>query len=312
MPRSERQVPSIYFGRPGALVTLPWPRGDLDKPYERPVFAFQTGSGQYAISTLPAGSRLISLNWNALHVESHALLGQYWSGANGTGPWALLDPSVPNLLLPNQAGATGSLNDATGFATTTGAANAGTLISSTAEIHRVGGSRSLRWQFPVAAASLPTTYLVPPYRNWYGVPVQPAVPYTFSLWAKPDGVVDSAISLAAKLQWYAADGTLLGDFSSGDIALSGWTRVHTSMISPAIPPANTAYARPILVAIGSTITTGASLYLDEFQLEQDSVANSWAPGTGARAVEIMSLTDRVPFESRMRQGVILTLRELAS
>jgi len=47
-------------------------------------------------------------------------------------------------------------------------------------------------------------------------------------------------------------------------------------------------------------------------LEQDSVVNAWAPGTGIRPVEITDLNDAVPFEARFRQGLTLNLRELAA
>jgi hypothetical protein len=78
----------------------------------------------------------------------------------------------------------------------------------------------------------------------------------------------------------------------------------------ATAPAGTAYVRPIIVADGTTITTGASLYLDEMLLEQDSAFNSWAPGSGTRPVEILSLTDVIPFDTRFRRAVNMTLQEL--
>ena len=35
MVRDSRYWPNVYFGRPGALTTLPWPRGGVDRPYEK-------------------------------------------------------------------------------------------------------------------------------------------------------------------------------------------------------------------------------------------------------------------------------------
>jgi hypothetical protein len=304
-------VPSVYFGRPGALVTLPWPRGDVDKPYERLTFDFVSGSGQHTVLSMLQGSRIYSLNWNALHVDNFALLAQYWEGAMGSGPWVLVDPSIPNLLLPNQASATNSSYDTTGWATETGAANMGVLFSSTAGgtlQHRSGAQRALRWQFNVTPATTPVLVPQPAYRNWYGIPVQVGLPYTFSTWARPDSVVDSSITCAAKIVWLDAAGAAISTVTSGDIVMTGWTKLTATGTAPA----GAYYARPICAAVGSTILVGASIYVDELLFEQDSVANSWAPGTGLRPVEIMALSDKVTFETRMRVNASMTLRELSA
>jgi hypothetical protein len=79
----------------------------------------------------------------------------------------------------------------------------------------------------------------------------------------------------------------------------------------AVAPAGAYYCRPIFVATGSTITVGGSIYIDEPMLEQDTVLNNWAPGTGLRPVEILGLSDSVPFNARFRKGISLVLRELA-
>lgn len=312
MPRSERQVPSVYFGRPGALMTLPWPLGDLDKPYERVTYDFISGGGQHTVSQLLLGSRQITASWNALHLDNFTRLSQYWEGANGSGPWAFVDPSVPNMLLPNQSSATNQRYDTTGFETS-GAADQGTLLSSTASgafIHRVGGIQALRWQFPTAAGTSPTLQLTTPYRNWPGWPAVPTLPYTFTAWARPDGTVDASITMSARLRFLDAAGALIGaEVSGGDIVMSAGYVKHTVT---ATAPAGTAYVRPLFVATGSTITTGGSIYIDELNLEQDSVANDWAPGTGVRPVEILALTDKVPFATRMRTAVTMTMRELAA
>lgn len=312
MPRGERQVPSIYFGRPGALVALPWPRGDMDKQYERLTFDFASGAGQHTIQSMTHGSRAHSLNWNALHIDNFILLSQYWEGSMGLGPWALIDPSVPNLLLPNQASAGNATYDLTGWKIDDVTSASGTLFISanaggSAFQHRTGGQRSIRWQFTVTPSTTPVLYLTTPYRNWYGIPVKDGLPYTFSAWARPDGSVDTSIQCAAKVAWYGPTGSLLSTSSGGDITMTTWTKLSVT----ANAPAGAAFAVPRLVAIGSTINVGASIYVDELVFEQDSVANVWAPGTGSRAVEITSLTDRVTFETRMRTGVTMTLREVA-
>jgi hypothetical protein len=310
MPRAGRQVPNVYFGRPGALVTMPWPVGDQDGNYEKPVFDFLTGTGQHVLSTLSGGSRLFKVNWNALHVDNYARIEQYWTGMMGTGPWAYIDPSARNLLLPNQASASSTYNDPVGWATSFPSADQGTLTSNSnaTYIHRAGAPRSVRWNFTVTATAFPGLVFTSAYRNWFGVPCVPGLPYAWSTWARPDNVIDSAITLAAKLTWLNAAGGTISEISGGDISLTGWTRLSTTGVAPA----GAAYCRPILVATGATIAVGSSLYLDEPLLEQDSVINDWAPGTGLRPVEIAELPERVPFDTRMRTGLALQLRELAA
>lgn len=315
MPRSSRQVPNVYFGRPGALVTLPWPLGDIDKPYERVTYDFVSGGGQHTVSTLSGGSRAYAVKWNALHLDTYSRLEQYWTGNMGMGPWAFIDPSVPNMLLPNQASATNNLYDATGFEVTLSsvAEDNGALFSSTQTgtmIHRPGGTRALRWHFPVAPASFPVLQLSTPYRNWPGYPAVPGLPYMFSCWARPDSVVDGAITLAAKLRFLDATGTLVGaELSGGDVNMNAGYVQHTV---GGVAPAGTAFVRPLFVATGSTINVNGAIFLDELQLEQDSVVNSWAPGTGVRPVEMLSFPDTVPFDARMRRDLTLNLRELAA
>jgi hypothetical protein len=310
MVRSQRIQPNMYFGRPGALTTIPWPRGDIDKPYDRQTFDFVTGTGQHMVSSAAAGSRAYSLAWNALHVDNFSLLEQYWNGSIGVGPWALIDPSATNLLLPNQASATNNFCDTTGWKTVGGAAADGTILSnsSTSFIHRTAATRSIRWQFTVGASTTPQLAPTAPYRNWFGIPVVPSLAYAWSLWARPDGVVDSSITMAAKIQWMDAAGATLSTSTGGDVVVAA---AMTKLTVTAVTPAGAAYALPYLNATGSTITTTASIYADEFLFEQDSVFNTWAPGTGVRAVDILALTETSPFDARWRKGATMTVRELA-
>jgi hypothetical protein len=310
MARSGRQVPNVYFGRPGSLVTLPWPRGDQDSPYDRLTYDFVTGAGQHAVSSMVYGSRSFTVNWEALHVDNYALIEQYRIGVNGAGPWAYIDPSRPNLLMPNQSAAGGLTNDASQWKTLTGAANEGQLSANSDPtfIHRTRGTRSLRWLFNVSAATVPVLLFTTPYRNWPGIPAVADLPYSFASWMRADGIVDSSITAGIRLRWLTAAGAEISETSSGNLTVTGtWQRITATGTAPA----NTAYVEPRYVATGSSITTGASLYIDEPLLEQDSVVNDWAPGTGVRPVEIVGLPETVPFDVRMRTGLSLELRELA-
>jgi hypothetical protein len=308
MVRTSNYWPDIYFGAPGALTKLPWPRGGFDKPYEKQVADFLTGTGQHIIQSQAQGSRLITLNWNAMHADNYALVEQYWTGMMGYGPWALVDPSTNNMLMPNQASATNNLYDTTGFYTSTGASGEGTLLSNSSAtyLRRTGSTRSLQWQFPVAAITTPILFSKPPYRNWYGYPVAQGKSYTWSFWMTPDGVVDTSISGSARIRWVDASGGFISEAASSTTAVTTWQQLSAT----GIPPSNAVYAQPVVVLTGSTITVNASVYIDSPLFEIDSVVNSWAPGTGMRAVEILSLTDTPAFDAKWRASITMVLREL--
>lgn len=311
MARSGRQVPSVYFGRPGALVTLPWPRGDQSSGYERLTSDFVTGAGQHVVTSMVSGNRPFTLNWEALHVDNWELVEQYRIGAMGLGPWAYIDPSRPNLLMANQAAAGSLTYNADGWATVTGASNEGTLSanSNTTFIHRAGAPRSLRWLFSVSAATVPVLRFTVPYRSWYGIPAVAGLPYSFATWLRADGTVDSDITVGLRLKWMTSAGLEISESSNGNSSVTGtWVRQTVTGTAPA----NTAYVEPRYVVVGSSVTTGASLYLDEPLLEQDSVVNTWAPGTGVRPVEIIEAPETVPFDVRMRSGISMALREVAA
>jgi hypothetical protein len=309
MPRSQRQVPNVYFGRPGALVTLPWPVNGIDAPYDLQAYDFLTGQGMHQVSRLAQGTRLYTVNWNAMHIDTYSRLEEFLLGTNGQGPWAFIDPSRPNLLLPNQAASGSVFNDARHWTTNTGAANEGQVSASTLFVNRARATRSIRWFFTVAAAVVPVLRFTSTYRNWFGVPVVPTLPYAFSIYARADGTVDSDITTGVRLRWLDAAGAQISESSGGNISvLAAWQRLTVTGNAPA----NAAYVEPRVITVGSSITTGASLYLDSPLLEQDSVVNDWAPGTGLRPVQILNLPEAVPFETRMRTGLALTLREIVT
>ncbi len=309
MVRADRQNPDVYFGRPGALLQLPWPRGGVDRSYERQTYDFLTGSGNHAVSSLSSASRPYALSWRALHVDNFIKLDQFRTGTNGPGPWVFIDPSAPNLLPTNVSGATGHYANATDFESLGGTSGTVSSNSDPALIHRATGYRSIRWQFLSTPITSPRLGVVPQYRNWPGHPVAPSIPYTFSSWMRADGVVDSSITAAMTLEWYTSANVLIGSAAtSGALTITAsWQRVSVTSTAPV----NAAYVRPVWVATGASITLNASLYIDEPILEQDTVVNDWAPGTGIRPVEIVSLTEPVTFATRFRESIQMVLREVA-
>lgn len=308
MPRAFRGRPDVYFGRPGYLSKLPWPRGGMEKSYDRPVFEFATGSGQRQISNTVFGSRPYTLTWNAGHMDTFQALEQYWVGAMGTGPWVLIDPSMANMCLPNFASASCSTYDTRDWKSDSTANGTPVSNSDPEYIHRTGAPRSMRWNFTTAPGVAPTLYMANPYRHWFGSPVVGGLAYTWSFWIRNEGGPVADVQAIARMQWLRASGFSVGISSSTTTTFGFWTRISVT----ATAPSDAAFVVPQIVGVQATLASGRQLYIDEPILEQDSVLNAWAPGTGLRPVEILSLSDSVPFDARFRTGTALTLRELAA
>lgn len=306
MVRADRNYPNVYFGKPGSLVTMPYPRGGIDKSYDRDVYNFGTASGQHIVSSMISGSRAYSIAWNALHVDNYDRLAQYWVGMMGVGPWAFIDPSISNMLLENVSSGTNKFMDTRGWGTPTHGAISSN--NNAAQVHRTGATRSLRWLWVSAPGAVTAVLgLSSPYRSWYGYPAVPGLSYAFSSWIKPDGTVDASITGSVRLRWIGPTGTQLSEITGGDVVTTAWTR-HSVV---GVAPAGTAYVQPVWVVTGSTVAAGGSLYIDEPLLEQDSVVNNWASGTGLKASEILGLSEGVPFNAMFRKNIELELQELA-
>lgn len=310
MVRASRQVPKLYFGAPGKLQTLPWPKSGIDKAYERQTYDFLTGGGLHQVSSLTVGSRPFKISWDTLHVDTFALLDQYRTGANGPGPWVLIDPSAPNLLPTNVASSTAQQSNSSDLVLPTATAGQGTVSSNrsaTQYIHRSNGWASIQWKFSSAPDSVAVLTPQPQFRNWFGHPVAPNLSYAFSSWVTVDGTVETNATVSMRLGWLDASGAQLSESAGTSTAVTGWTRL--SVIATA--PSNAVYVEPRWRLDGTTMATGGSLFIDEAILEQDTVVNSWAVGTGIRPVEIVALGEGVPFDVRFRTGTAMTLQELA-
>lgn len=306
MARSFRGFPDVYFGAPGALMLLPWPRNGMDKPYEVANSDFVTGSGMHRMTRMAGGSRLRQLNWRMLGLDTYNRISEFWIGANGNGPFCLIDPSEPNLLTPNQAAAGGVWNDARGFTpgapTQQGAAFAN---ADATHIHRVRSRRSIKWALTGTMATTPILVLDAAYKNWFGVPCVVGLPYTLSLWVKSTG--DTSITATVRMSWRNTVNTQLSESATGSITING---TYTQYSITGTAPANAAYVSPRLSITGSSVTTPADIYLDDLMLEQDTVVNTWAPGTGVNPVGILGLSDTVPIDARFRESPTLALREV--
>lgn len=305
--------PDIYFGLPGSLVRLPWPQGGFSAPVEKQISTFISGGGGYQSSTLVGTSRSYNMQWTALHQTTFDRVNQYWLGARGGGPFALVDPSRPNLFMPNQSAATAVTNDTTGWQTgipTSSSKTQGVLFSNSdaSFIHDPMGIRSLRLG-SFSLASLDTYCIViptPPYYAWPGVPVMTGLPYTATCWCLP---VTVNLTVDVQLQWMDVARVVLSTSALGaaSYAAGAWTQLTVTGTAPA----GAAFVLPRVVVTSASVTSAnASLYLDGFQLEQSDTVHDWAPGAGCGAVAMTAWSEDVPFDANFRISPSLQLREV--
>jgi len=270
--------PPIYFGAPGNLVQLPWPLGGLQASYDRLTNDFVTGSGFHRVQKLSGGARTYTANWTMLHQSTFDLLNAYFIGANGPGPFVLIDPSRPNLLTPNQAAAGGLYNDATDFAVV--ADSNGIASADATNVFRKGGTRSIQWQSYFSnsssfhgASATPLMVLSPGYSGWPGIPVIPGQFYTFSAVAMIDYMTGGSIT--AKLQWYDVFGNSLALSTGSVITLNSGAGWSTTFVT-AQAPLNAAFVAPRFIGPGLMVSNGFF----------DANVNGWSAGaTGSVAFD---------------------------
>jgi hypothetical protein len=291
---------NLYLGRPGALFTLPMPRGNLVGPRERPRWEFDTASGGKRIGELPGGKRRYVLRYDSLPLEVYSWLDSVHQGTEGPGPFAFIDPGRRNQLTANQSGATSERNSTTGFT-----ASIGALTSDSVTFRR--GPRSLKWTFSATTAG--TVDCASPSSLWYGVPTFSGRSQTFGFWALGAGS-DAIVTLGAQIRWLTTTGSVVSTSSGSTAATnsSTWTQYTVTATAPAT--AAFAMAR---VNASAGISNGSILYLDQLQLEEGSTANAWVPGTGVVPVQPVTMTDEWPWGFiDYRRGADLVLQEVGS
>jgi hypothetical protein len=269
---------TIYFGKPGALITLHQPRGGVRATRQRPTGQFRPGDGGYASERRLHGARKYALSYDSLSREDFHDMLAYDQGHNGVGPWVLLDPGQINMLTVNQSSATSLLNDTDNFTV----AGSGWAITSDATLTR-RGPRSLRMAATYANQT-GTLTLDSPYAGWAGIPVADR-DHAFSFYART--AVDSAISVAARMAYLDVNGATVST-TTGTVVVAG-TGAWSQVLVAANADATAAYCNLTVVASGAS--AGALLYLDEFQFEAASTPTTWTPGTGVLPVVIEQLDE---------------------
>lgn len=294
----------IYFGRPGSLITIPWPRGGIQSTRERQVDVFNLDSGGVRTGKLLGGKRTYRLAYNSLDYTTFALLEAFDQGHQGPGPFVLLDPGRRNTLTPNQSAATSETNGTDNY---TVAGTGGSISSSSTTGTFSRGPRSLKWSFTITTPATATLTLDSPSPDWYGVPVA-IRPYIFSFKALGAGS-DAIVTLTAQILWLDITGATLSTTSGSGVATNAAT--FTTYTVTATAPANTAFALCRVSATGSTVSNGTILYLDELQFEEGAAATAWTPGTGILPLEVISLDDGMQHRwFDFRDGPVFVVREV--
>lgn len=117
-----------------------------------------------------------------------------------------------------------------------------------------------------------------------GIPVSPALPYTFSIYGQASSTARTA---TLTIKWYDRFGTLISTSSAGtgvSITSTGWSRVKVTATSPALA----AFAVPV-ISLAST-TLSEIFYFDAGQFEQASDATAFEE---ARILKINFLASRI-------------------
>jgi len=262
---------------------------------------FGTGGGGVRVGKITGGKRQYTLSWSGLDLDTFSTLLEFDQGHRGPGPFVLLDPGQRNMLTVNQSSTTSETNDTDNFTV----AGSGYSATSESTVYR-RGPRSFRVNIAYASQS-GTVTLDPPAADWPGIPVYASRPIVFSYWARGSGS-DPIVTLTPKLTWYSTAGVSLSTTSGTPTptASASWTQMSVTDT----PPASAAYVLCSVAASGGSISASASLYFDQFQLEEGAAAGTWRPGTGVMPVQIISVAEGWPFyHPELRDAPTMILQE---
>lgn len=238
----------MWFGRPGALVELPGPTGEVEIGITGP--GTQELLDGYAVDFSGRTHRTFSQQFEGMGHDDAAVIEAYATRQRGVGPFAILLPETRrNLLAPEQATA----GDAPATALGGTVAGAETLAVSTAQ-SRLPGGASWRWTLthPLHSGFLDYD---PPVPGWHGWPTPEALSWAFGAYVRP-GTGDTSFDVRAVLQWIDVNGAVVstsnGTFTA--VAAGSWVRVGVV----AVAPAGAVYVRPRIEVDGTDVTGGLS------------------------------------------------------
>lgn len=298
------QDTTVYFGRPGALDTIKLPKGGLTATRDRVSATYKLAGGGVRGSRLLSGKRTYTLSYQTLDYASAAVLNAYHCGANGPGPFVLLDPGQRNMLTTNQSAACGLTNDTSNFSVS---GSGGSITAEATTVHR--GTRSLKWSFAVTNPASALLSLDPPAVDWQGIPCA-IRQHSFGC-VLLGGGSDAIVTAAAQLVYLNSAGATLSTDTGTPVTTNSSTWV-SAVVNGGTPPAGTCYLSPRISVTGSTISSGGAIYLSDFLLNEGAALDTaWSPGTGIPPVMVMSLADTQPaYATNYRTGATFVLQEV--
>jgi hypothetical protein len=241
----------FYLGNPGAVAQLPLPIRPISPPLIIPYAVAATiGGGQVAMRAPGPGRRTFTLVFDWLDAAALSVFEEFFTGARGPGPFALLDPGRVNRLTANQSSATSVSNDGSGFSVAPGS---GEAVTSNAATY-LRGPRSARW-------SLPGTVLAgvldfDPPTGLAGLPAPTGQPWTFSGQLSCAGLAAS-VTVTPAVSWRRVDGSEVSTTAGTPVAavVGSWTAYS---VSAAGPPAGAVAVRAQLRVTPGVLVSGAA------------------------------------------------------
>lgn len=225
----------FYLGNAGASVQLPYAIRPHDPTLVRPASVKQTIGGGQVVGRPPGpGRRTYQVVFNWLAAEDLTVLEEFYAGARGPGPFALLDPGRRNKLTANQASTGAVGGDTTGFEV-----DATEQVSLSTELLIGAGLSTLRWDLPVTVTS--GVLALPAPTGLVGVPAPAGQAWTFSAQLAGTGA-DPFVSVMAALQWLDPTGMVVATTFGAPVSVlpGAWTQVAVSVAGPsgaAVQPA---------------------------------------------------------------------------
>lgn len=289
---------TIYLGPVGNLLALPSIGRDIGATLSRPTAVHQIAGlrgGRVVDITAPA-KWVYGMSRDLLTTDEVGLLEALYLGAYGPGPYVLLQPWRRNLLSANQSTGTDVLRDTTGFV-----ANAGTISSSTAQFDQ--GMRSLAWAVTAANQQVLTGNLssVTASDDTIDIPVLPSTAYS----ARVRGRLSASTgTIRLDMRWYDASEVFISE-STGAAAVALATGSFSDVTCIKTSPSNAALLR---LKVQNTVMGAAqTIYLDQWQLQQQATLDAWTVGTGVPRVSFTGdLKETYPFFPSVNATIELT------
>lgn len=266
---------TFYLGRAAdGFAALRSPDRGIEPTATSVTNVHQASSGARVVDLSPRAMRTYRMAWSWMDPDTYSVLEEFRHGARGDGPFVLLDPGRRNHLAANQASATSSRNDVTGFRVPD---DSGEVLGSSSTLHQ-RGPRALRWSLPATVVS--GLLSLDPPTGLEGFPLPAGQPWTFSGTVSLAGVL-SSLNVTPALSWRALGGAEIAATLGTPVAAvpGAWTSWSVSL---ATPPAGAVYVLPQLrVAPGVLTTAGVQTNYDyptQPRRPRRGTVRSWATG----------------------------------